>query len=47
VLLVVYAVALIERDGAALIVAWLASVGVAIALVTLSGAAIDAVRKLF
>jgi hypothetical protein len=47
VLLVVYAVALIERDGAALIVAWLASVGVAIALVTLSGAAIDAMRKLF
>ena len=47
VLLVVYAVALIERDGAALIVAWLASVGVAIALVTLSGAAIEAMRKLF
>jgi hypothetical protein len=46
VLLVVYAVALIERDGAALIVAWLASVAVAIALVTLSGAAIDAMRKL-
>jgi len=46
VLLVVYAVALIERDGATLIVAWLASVAVAIALVTLSGAAIDAVRKL-
>jgi len=47
VLLVVYAVALIERDGAALIVAWLASVAVAIALVTLSGAAVDAMRKLF
>ena len=47
VLLVAYAVALIERDGAALIVAWLASVGVAIALVTLSGAAIEAMRKLF
>ncbi|HEX5122982.1 MAG TPA: exopolysaccharide biosynthesis protein, partial [Rhodanobacteraceae bacterium] len=45
VLLVVYAVALIERDGVALIVAWLASVGVAVALVTLSSAAIDAMRK--
>lgn len=45
VLLVVYAVALIERDGIALIVAWLASAGVAVALVTLSGAAIDAIRK--
>lgn len=47
VLLVVYAVALIERDGAALVVAWLASVAAAIALLTLSGAAIDAVHKLF
>ena len=47
VLLVLYAVALIERDGAALIVAWLASVAAAIALLTLSGAAIEAVRKMF
>jgi hypothetical protein len=47
VLLVLYAVALIERDGAALIVAWLASVAGAIALMTLSGAAIEAMRKLF
>jgi hypothetical protein len=47
VLLVLYAVALIERDGAALIVAWLASVAGAIALMTLSGAAIEAVRKMF
>ena len=47
VLLVVYAVALIERDGAALIVAWLASVAGAIALLTLSGAAIETMRKMF
>ena len=47
VLLVLYAVALIERDGAALIVAWLASVAAAIALLTLSGAAIEAVRRMF
>jgi len=47
VLLVLYAVALIERDGAALIVAWLASVAGAIALLTLSGAAIEAMRKMF
>jgi hypothetical protein len=47
VLLVLYAVALIERDGAALIVAWLASVAGAIALMTLSGAMIEAVRKMF
>jgi hypothetical protein len=47
VLLVLYAVALIERDGAALIVAWLASVAGAIALMTLSGAAIEAVRRMF
>ena len=47
VLLVLYAVALIERDGVALIVAWLASVAGAIALLTLSGAAIEAMRKMF
>jgi hypothetical protein len=47
ILLVVYAVALIERDGIALIVAWLASIGIAIALLTLSHAAVDAVRNLF
>jgi hypothetical protein len=46
VLLVLYAVALIERDGAALIVAWLASLAGAIVLLTLSGAAIEAVRKM-
>jgi hypothetical protein len=46
ILLVVYAVALIERDGIALIVAWLASIGIAIALLTLSQAAVDTVRDL-
>lgn len=45
VLLVVYAVALIERDGIALIIAWLASVAIAVALLTLSHAAVDTVRK--
>jgi hypothetical protein len=47
ILLVVYAVALIEGDGVALIVAWLASTGIAVALLTLSQAAVDAVRNLF
>jgi hypothetical protein len=46
-LLVVYAVALIERDGIALILAWIASAGVAVALLSLSHAAVDAMRKLF
>jgi hypothetical protein len=47
ILLVVYAVALIERDGITLLVAWLASIGIAVALLTLSQAAVDAVRDLF
>lgn len=46
-LLVVYAVALIERDGITLIVAWLASIGIAVVLLTVSQAAVDAVRDLF
>jgi len=46
-LLVVYAVALIERDGIALVVAWVASAVVAIVLLTLSHAVVDAVRNLF
>jgi hypothetical protein len=46
-LLVAYAVALLERDGIALVVAWIASAAVAIALLTLSHAAVDAVRKMF
>ncbi|HJT97207.1 MAG TPA: exopolysaccharide biosynthesis protein [Rhodanobacteraceae bacterium] len=46
-LLVVYAVALIERDGIALAIAWLASAAIAIVLLTLSQAAVDAVRNLF
>jgi hypothetical protein len=46
-LLVVYAVALIERDGIALVIAWLASAAVAIVLLTLSHAVVDAVRNLF
>jgi hypothetical protein len=45
VLLVVYAVALIERDGIALILAWIASAAIAIVLLTLSQAVVDAVRK--
>lgn len=46
-LLVVYAVALIERDGIALVIAWIASAAAAVVLLTLSHAAVDAVRKLF
>ena len=46
-LLVVYAVALIERDGIALVVAWIASVGVAIAMLSLGTAAFDAMRSWF
>lgn len=46
-LLVVYAVALIERDGIALVIAWIASAAVAIVLLTLSSAVVDAVRNLF
>jgi hypothetical protein len=46
-LLVVYAVALIERDGVALLIAWVASAAVAIVLLTLSHAVVDAVRNLF
>ena len=47
VLLVVYAVALIERDGIALVTAWIASVAVAALLLTLSHASLDALRRLF
>ena len=46
-LLVVYAVALIERDGIALVVAWIASLGVAIAILSLGTAAFDAMRSWF
>ncbi|HEY6986628.1 MAG TPA: exopolysaccharide biosynthesis protein [Rhodanobacteraceae bacterium] len=46
-LLVVYAVALIERDGIALAIAWSASVAIVVALLTLSHAAVDAIHKLF
>jgi len=46
-LLVVYAVALIERDGIALIVAWLASAGVAVALLSLSHVALETMRGWF
>ncbi len=46
-LLVLYAVALIERDGIALSIAWVASVAIVIALLTLSHAAVDAIRNLF
>ena len=44
-LLVLFAVALIERDGIALLIAWLASAAVAIMLLTLSHAVVDAVRN--
>lgn len=47
VLLAVYAVALIERDGIALVIAWIASVAVAALLLTLSHASVDALRRLF
>jgi len=46
-LLVVYAVALIERDGVALILAWLASAGVAVALMSLSHVAFETMRGWF
>lgn len=46
-LLVVYAVALIERDGIALIVAWIASAGVAVALLSLSHVAFETMRGWF
>ena len=46
-LLVVYAVAMIEGDGIALGIAWIASAIIAIVLLTLSHAAVDAVRNLF
>jgi hypothetical protein len=46
-LLVFYAVALIERDGIALIVAWIASAGVAGALMSLSQAAVQTIRGWF
>ena len=46
-LLVIYAVALIEGDGIALMIAWLASAAVAVTLTTLSQAIVDAIRNLF
>ncbi|HKE47784.1 MAG TPA: exopolysaccharide biosynthesis protein [Rhodanobacteraceae bacterium] len=46
-LLVIYAVALIERDGIALMIAWLASIAVAVMLMTLSHAIVDTIRNLF
>jgi hypothetical protein len=46
-LLVVYAVALIERDGIALVIAWIASAGVAVALMSLSHAAFETIRGWF
>lgn len=46
-LVIVFAVALIERDGALLLVAWIASLAVTITLLTLSQAVADAVRHLF
>jgi hypothetical protein len=46
-LLVVYAVALIERDGIALAIAWVASAAVAVTLLTLSHAVVGTVRNLF
>jgi hypothetical protein len=46
-LLVFYAVALIERDGVALLVAWLASAAVAVALTTLSHAVVEAMQRYF
>ena len=47
VLLVAFGVALIERDGIALAIAWAISAAIAVSLLTLSHAAVDAVRKLF
>ena len=47
VLLIVFAVALIERDGVLLLFAWLASAAIAVTLVSLSHVALDAVRRLF
>jgi hypothetical protein len=46
-LLAVYAVALIERDGIALLIAWIASAAVAALLLTLSQASVDALQRLF
>ena len=46
-LLLVFAVALIERDGIVLMLAWAASIAIAITLLMLSHAALDAIRKLF
>jgi len=46
-LLIVFAVALIERDGLVLLIAWIASAAVAITLVALSHVAMDTIRHLF
>lgn len=46
-LLIAFAVALIERDGIVLVIAWIASAGVAITLGALSQAALEAIRNLF
>lgn len=46
-LLIVFAVALIERDGLVLLIAWIASAAVAITLLALSHMAMDTIRHLF
>lgn len=46
-LLIAFAVALIERDGIVLSIAWLASAAIAITLVALSHMAMDTIRQLF
>jgi len=46
-LLIAFAVALLERDGILLVIAWLASAAVALTLGTLGGTIIDFVRNLF
>jgi len=46
-LLVAFAVALIERDGVVLAIAWASCIAVAATLVTLSGAVVEAIRHLF
>jgi len=46
-LLIVFAVALIERDGLVLLIAWIACAAVAITLVALSHVAMDTIRHLF
>jgi len=46
-LLIVFAVALIERDGLVLLIAWIASAAIAITLVALSHVAMDTIRHLF